>query len=254
MGRIWQIACFLVLALPAFAAGGSCPTLSGGQTVTIQNMTYTSFSAAGVTSCYFVSKFTGSDSNAGTSEASPWAHLPDMPSCSGTCSSTSISAGTGFILRGGEVWTASNLGITWTHSGTASHPNYIGIDQTWYNSTNCGSSWCRPVFNPAGSAMTGSEYFFLNNGSTAIYTTVDNIEETGWSCAAMESGTMNGTISPDGEYENLYIHSSAAYVGTLSFTPPQNGVTVVPAPPLGMFAFTGESDSQEGVTTSITVR
>jgi hypothetical protein len=54
--------------------------------------------------------------------------------------------------------------------------------------------------------MTGDTYVFLNNGSTAIYTTVDNIEEKGWSCAAMESGDLNETLSPDGEFENLYIH------------------------------------------------
>jgi hypothetical protein len=54
--------------------------------------------------------------------------------------------------------------------------------------------------------MSDSAYFFVNSGSTAAHVTVDNIEESGWSCAAMESGTMNGNISPDVEFENLYVH------------------------------------------------
>ena len=198
---ILVIGTFALFSIPAFAAGGTCP--SG--TYSIQGSTGT-LTALGVTSCYFVSQSTGSDTNAGTTEASPWAHMPEMPSCTSSCSSATIAAGTGIILRGGEVWAASDLGITWTYSGTASHPNYIGVDPTWYNATNCGASWCRPVFNPAGSAMTGSYYIFLNNGSTAIWTTVDNIEEKGWSCAAMESGTMNSMISPDAEYEHMYVH------------------------------------------------
>ena len=67
--KLAALACFALLTLPAFAAGGSCPTLSGGQTLTVQGVTYTSFSAAGVTSCFYASKSAGSDSNAGTSES-----------------------------------------------------------------------------------------------------------------------------------------------------------------------------------------
>lgn len=196
---------FLLLSVPAFAAGGTCPSAS---TYSIQGATGT-LTTLGVTNgCYFISKSTGSDTNAGTTEASPWAHMPGMPSCANNCSSATITGGGyGFILRGGEVWTASDLGVLWTHSGTSGAPYYIGVDLTWFNSSNCGGSWCRPVMNPNGSAMnTGTYYFFTNNGSTAVWTTIDNIEEKGWSCTAMESGTMNTTISPDSEYENMYAH------------------------------------------------
>jgi hypothetical protein len=191
----------VLCSLPSFAAGGTCP--SG--TYSIRNNTGT-LSSLGVTSCYFVSKALGSDTNAGTTEGSPWAHAPGMHSCANNCSSTTISAGTGIILRGGDVWVASDLGLQWADSGSATHNNYVGVDQTWFNSS-CGSSWCRPVFDLGSSAPTGSYYVFQNNGSTAIWTTFDNIEEKGWSCAAIGSpANMNSTISPDAEFENLYIH------------------------------------------------
>ena len=34
----------------------------------------------------------GSDSNNGTSEATPWLHAPGMSTCTATCASTTISA------------------------------------------------------------------------------------------------------------------------------------------------------------------
>ena len=199
-------------AKPALAAaGGSCP--SGNYS--INNSTGT-LSTLGITGCFYVSKSAGSDSNSGTSESSPWAHMPGMPSCSANCASTTPASGEGFILRGGDSWSASDLGISWTHSGTTSAPIYIGVDQTWYNSASCGGSWCRPIFNPAGSSMSGNAYFFMNSGSTAANVTLDNIEETGWSCAAMESGNMNGTISPNTEIENLYVHGWSYNAGDSS--------------------------------------
>ena len=205
----------LLGAVPCFA--GECP--SG--IYSIQGTRGTLLSL-GVTSCYYASKTVGSDTAYdGTQETisgahGPFAHIPGMRSCTGHCSSASTAAGTGYILYGGDVWTASDLGILWTHSGTRSHPMYIGVDQTWYNSTNCGASWCRPVFNPAGKAMTGSYYLFANNGATALWLSVDNIEETGWSCTVMGSGNMNSAISADTEYENLYIHGWSYATGDKS--------------------------------------
>jgi len=192
-----MVKCFIVMVsllcpLSALAAGGTCP--SG--TYSIQGASGT-LSALGVTNgCYFVSSSLGADTNTGTDEAHPWAHAPGMQGCSNNCSSATISAGTGIILYGGDTWGASSLGWLWAHSGSSSHPNYLGVDQTWYSSGVCGGSWCRPILNPAGSSMTGSYYIFLNNGSTAIWTTVDNFEETGWSCTAMESGGVTRTQTP----------------------------------------------------------
>src|ERR1700734_663668 len=73
------------LALAA-SAGGACPT--GNQTIdpqgnpiSIANVGVTGTISGSITGCYYISKATGSDSNSGTTEASPWAHMPGMPSC-----------------------------------------------------------------------------------------------------------------------------------------------------------------------------
>ena len=75
-GKISLTFLFLLLALPAFASGGSCPSSasylnSSGSLVTLSSL--------GVTSCYYIAA-NGSDSNNGTTEATPWLHAPGMPS------------------------------------------------------------------------------------------------------------------------------------------------------------------------------
>jgi hypothetical protein len=164
------------LALAA-SAGGACPT--GNQTIdpqgnpiSIANVGVTGTISGSITGCYYISKATGSDSNSGTTEASPWAHMPGMPSCTNTCASTSPAPGTGLILRGGDTWTSSDLNITWLWNGTSSHPIYIGVDQGWYNSS-CGGSWCRPIFNATSS--NGDIFNFAN----ATWVIADNIEIKG---------------------------------------------------------------------------
>src|ERR1700691_4377748 len=61
----------------------------------------------------------GSDSNGGTSESSPWAHLPGMLTWTGSYKPV---AGDTFILRGCDVWANANFPITWTWSGTSNSP------------------------------------------------------------------------------------------------------------------------------------
>ena len=99
-----------------------------------------------------------------------------MSGCSNTCGSHTPSAGEGFILRGGDTWTATSdmngLIVMW--SGNSSHPIYWGVDQTWFNSGVCGASWCRPIFN--ANSVTTSNIFHLVNQSWVI---IDNIEIKG---------------------------------------------------------------------------
>ena len=168
----------LTMAAPALAAGGACPTGNqtidpSGNPIAIANVGVNGTLTGSITGCFYVSKSTGLDTNTGTDEMHPWAHLPGMPSCTGTCASTTPSAGLGFILRGGDTWVSSDLGVTWTWSGSTSHPIYVGVDQTWFN-TSCGSSWCRPIFD-AQSAVT-SNMFYVGNDSWVIF---DNIEAKG---------------------------------------------------------------------------
>jgi len=128
----------------AFASGGTCPANSPVQG----------------SNCYFIAA-SGSDTNNGTSESTPWLHAPGMPACTGNCAAVTPSGGMGFIFRGGDTWHFGNSGAspytggTWnfTWSGTSAATCmyegnqtgciYIGIDPAWYS----GSSWARPVLN-----------------------------------------------------------------------------------------------------------
>lgn len=160
--RFLRYLCFLtcmIYAANAFGAttkGGPCPAGSP---------------LAGSKSCFFIAA-SGSDSNNGTSESTPWIHAPGMPNCSGACATVQSSfggygnahGGVGLIFRGGDTWhfgnngTSTSTGGTWTpqwpgtsasacaYEGTQTGCFYVGVDTTWYNSSNC-SSWCRPILN-----------------------------------------------------------------------------------------------------------
>ena len=120
--RLVQIALFLAVATPAFAVGGTCP--AGANYLVGSGTTPGTLASFGITNCYYISKSAGSDTNAGTSEGSPWAHLPGMPSCSNVCASAvptsnnNAAPGTGFILKGGDTW----LGAWDTHGRKGREP------------------------------------------------------------------------------------------------------------------------------------
>ena len=176
----------LLCSIPAFAAGGTCPTGNqtidpNGNAIAIANVGVNGVVSGSITSCFFISKANGSDSNDGTAETTggghgPWAHLPGMPSCTSTCASTTPTAGEGFILRGGDTWVNSDLGVAWTWSGNSSHALYVGIDSTWFNAS-CGASWCRPIFAAGQIALTANSNLFQEFNQN--YVIVDNIEVTG---------------------------------------------------------------------------
>ena len=121
MARLIRTLMFLALifvAKPAFA-GGACP--SGANYTNPSNPTgpLVTLSTLGITSCYFIAA-NGSDSNSGTSEASPWLHAPGMGNCSNTCAGVSPNtAGIGFIFRGGDTWHFGNSSAT-PYTGTVS--------------------------------------------------------------------------------------------------------------------------------------
>lgn len=162
IGLLLKVAVVMVFcSCFAHAQGGACPASSP---------------VAGNNTCFFIAQ-TGSDSNTGTDEAHPWLHAPGMPNCTSAClveqnalggspGNFNIShPGYGFIFRGGDTWHFSNsspssgvyTGGTYyngwgsnsncSYEGTQTGCFYIGVDTTWYNSSVCGSSFCRPIFN-----------------------------------------------------------------------------------------------------------
>ncbi|RSL17385.1 hypothetical protein EDE15_2917 [Edaphobacter aggregans] len=172
---------FVFLAVkPSFATGGKCPSGNttidpSGNPINIADIGVNGTITGGITSCFYASQATGSDTNSGTTEASPWKHIPGMSGCSGVCASTIPVAGEAFILKGGDTWTATTdmNGLQWAWSGTSTHPIAVSTDPTWFNSS-CGASWCRPIFN-ANSAATNN-MFNVGKQSWNIF---DNIEVTG---------------------------------------------------------------------------
>jgi hypothetical protein len=218
-GEIGLTFLFLLLALPAFAAGGTCP--SGANYLNTATNTLVTLSSLGITSCYFVAA-NGSDSNDGLSEASghPWLHAPMMPNCSGTCAtvqatlSIHAAAGLGFIFRGGDTWhygasTSPSVGGTWEFNaspypfGTASNPIYLGVDQTWHT----GGSWARPIMNAdnplcngntlgsncfSGTDSLGQTYYYVNTCAYQISSSNNMVDVSGSAYYIIDNFEMTG--------------------------------------------------------------
>jgi hypothetical protein len=203
----------------AFAAGGSCPTganyLSLTSPQTGGGLGSVTLSSLGVTSCYFISS-TGVDTNAGTSEASPWLHAPGMPSCTGVCASVTPTAGVGFIFQGGGTWHRSSgtpgIGgnLSLSQSGSSGSPIYFGVDPTWFS----GGSFARPIFssdNPLSTNTVSSCSFpddggaFLNvSGANVI---VDGFEFTGECMSGSGDGSVvQPGINKNQVFERIYVH------------------------------------------------
>lgn len=186
-GKISLTFLFLLLALPAFAAGGTCP--SGANYTNPANPTgaLVTLSSLGVNSCYYVAA-NGSDTNSGISESSPFLHSPGMASCSSNCASVSLAPGLGFIFRGGDTWHFGNssaspyAGVVTTCAangtvagglclddvnGTSSNPIYYGVDQNW----SAGGSWSRPILTADNSLCNASTVGTLPDGATCTGTT-----------------------------------------------------------------------------------
>jgi len=161
---------------------------------------------------YYISKSLGSDSHTATqaqSKSRPWAHLPGMPSCTSNCASYSPVPGDSFILYGGDTWVASDLDLYWQWSGTSSAPIYIGVDQTWYKSSVCGVSWCRPIFTCGGGpcSYTSNGDGMYTDQSEIQYVTVDNIEWTGlYQSASTGYPNYFSIYGSNNTFENNYIH------------------------------------------------
>jgi hypothetical protein len=170
---------------------------------------------------YYIDYGSGSDSNNGTSKASPWQNAPGMQTCASLCNSTIINGGDSIILKGGVTW--PNASFMWALPGGATgNPVYIGVDKTWY----AGTSWARPILSPGG-IVIGNNYNTMF--SVPANVTIDNFEITGfyWTtascggapygdCGIFNAGQRNGQT-----WENLYIHGWT-HAGTNAVT--SNGV------------------------------
>jgi len=167
---------------------------------------------------YYISKSTGADSRSSTqaqSKSTPWAHLPGMASCSSNCASYTPHPGDSFVLMGCDVWVNSDFPVKWQWSGSSGSLIHIGVDQTWYNTTNCPSAWNRPVWDAQKTVMGGggNNYFFNPNSNSppdTNYVTLDNIEMTHLEITSGSEGNAIlwlGMTSHDWTVSNNYIHA-----------------------------------------------
>ena len=159
---------------------------------------------------YYVSKSLGLDTHTSAqaqSKSTPWAHMPGMPSCTSSCASYNPAPGDSIILYGGDTWTSSDLGVNWTWSGSSGSAIYIGVDVTWYNSSVCGASFCRPIFSCGGGTCSGSANAMIQIGggsNVGQYTVWDNIEMT---ARGLSDGRGYFQAYADNvTAENFYVH------------------------------------------------
>jgi hypothetical protein len=164
---------------------------------------------------YYVSKSSGADTNSSTqamSKSTPWAHLPGMATCGNNCASYTPVAGDKFILMGCDVWVSADLPVSWNWSGSSGNPITITVDKTWYNTTNCPSSWNRPILNNASHTIYSPNTLFnvASTGATS-WIVIDNIEFKGLACTGNCSGMTVGiwcyNSCSNTTFSNDYLHA-----------------------------------------------
>jgi hypothetical protein len=222
MARLIRIAILMTCILfagRAYAAGGACPSGANYTNPADANGPLVTLASLGVKNCYYVAA-SGSDSNSGTSEGSPWLHAPQMPNCSSNCAtvqSGGVPPGTGIILRGGDTWHFGNSGASpytggsWnfnsgqTPDGTSANPIYAGVDQSWFS----GGAWTRPILNgdnPLSTSAVGSCAYQIGSVNEFIildarkYIIVDNFELT---------GLCQQKVGQPGHYDVYFSYGSA---------------------------------------------
>jgi hypothetical protein len=103
--------------------------------------TPTQLTCSATTRCFYISYTSGSDSNAGTSTASPWKLAPGMQGFGGHYTP---QTGDQFVFEGGDTWPSSVFPLTPTAGGSSSAYGYYGAgNHSWF----IGSSWTRPTFD-----------------------------------------------------------------------------------------------------------
>jgi len=140
-----------------------------------------------------------------------------MVGCTGVCASTTPTAGTGFILRGCDTWGNADFPLTWSWSGTSGAHILVGVDQTWYNTATCPSSWNRPIFNFGGTMVNGTACatnHYTTQFSGAQYVDFQWLELTGmyWSTDAWGAcfGTVGFITASNSDFitfTNSYFHN-----------------------------------------------
>ncbi len=191
---------------------------------------------------YYIDSASGSNSNNGTSESTPWKSAPDMyhsSGCDGGVAPTyTHQNGDRFVFKGGSTWGAACFDWEISHGGAAGAQDYYGVclstdsDSPCYGGASWPSSgWTKPKFDLANSfaARLPNGQLIYTVGSygthyTFDYITFDNFEIERWDVYPStnpEAGTafaFGGFLSiyaaPNTVLENLYIHDQVSTVNS----------------------------------------
>jgi hypothetical protein len=180
---------------------------------------------------FYIDSVAGSNTNNGTSTATPWKSHPFMPSASGCTGSGSApaythQAGDKFVFKGGSNWGAACFDLVLAAGGSSTAQDYYGVclstdtDSPCFGGTSWPSaSWTRPTFNLGGSQPgnepTGGAVLIYNPGAnlatagTYQYITFDNFEISNW-----DTG-VNGYVENGAAFALGGLYSSGAATGTI---------------------------------------
>ena len=173
---------------------------------------------------YYIDFNSGSDSNNGLSENTPWKRAPGMVGFSGFYNH---NYGDHFIFRGGVTWPSSTLPLTIKYSGGGvGNEDAYTVDKSWY----AGNIWARPIFD--GQQSLGANAYIIGDyiyeASNII---IDNLELINVGDPSTDSGTAidfiggsnieikNNILEPNGiqafaystahkDASNIYIHDN----------------------------------------------
>jgi hypothetical protein len=176
----------------------------------------------------------GSDSNNGTSQATPWQHAPGMTGCAANCAGYAFHPGDQIILKGGDTWDYTGAkgvqGLPWvwnddgSWNGTSRDRLYVGVDRSWYD----GSAWTRPKLDGDNPLSTGSPERCTESLASAgraldnkgSYTTFDGLEFRGF-CLTNSATQSDVTVMDYGtsysKFLNFYFHGWTVAKGSPQF-------------------------------------
>ena len=153
---------------------------------------------------YFIDFASGSDSNNGTSTATPWKHHPFM---NGWTGSYTHVAGDDYIFKGGVTWTNAAFCMEVLVGGVSGNRDVYGPDdKSWFT----GASWSRPIFDMQNASITGCSGSPVSFGSGADFVTFDNFEIKNHRISGTTGGSKEGGIKLNGAREitisNNFVH------------------------------------------------
>jgi hypothetical protein len=179
------------------------------------------FAGCASATTYYISFSSGSNTNNGTSESTPWKTHPYMQTaaaCTGTGSAPnySHSAGDQFVFRQGDSWPNACFDMAIQNGGAVGNPDVYTFDPSWGTAGgttgNLGQAVGTYQFNAGGSVINGADGwndFIYDNSNSNI--TFNGMEMTGmtWSGDGGSFGNVEGfqlQQSTNVIISNIYAH------------------------------------------------